>query len=151
MFLVQVAEASCVDCISASQEQGALQCSARQLQHKQRISLIRNIVDCLRLTCMPVLPLSAQGVSTAVNCNRFSLILVLTALMAVNCATTVPVAIGTPLDHALAGVEPGLVSFLWRCQPDECCQPCAAGAYSHNIAHSTLNVCSGFMQCCRRM
>lgn len=53
-------------------------------------------------TCMPLLPPGSKQL-------HLLLLLALT-VMAVNCATAAPIAIGTPLDHALKAVEPDLVS-----------------------------------------
>jgi hypothetical protein len=69
-----------------------------------------------------VLPLSAQG--TAVN--RTSLPVLLIALMAANCATSAPMAIGMSLSQTLTGVEPSLVSVC-SCQAGCCRQAVTDG------------------------
>lgn len=55
---------------------------------------------------MQFLPLRAPSSTAAF---KFGLILVI-ALMAANCATAAPVALGTPLEQALTAVDPSLVS-----------------------------------------
>jgi hypothetical protein len=55
---------------------------------------------------MQLLPLPAPSSTAAFKFG----VLLLIALMAANCATAAPAALGTPLDQALTAVDPSLVS-----------------------------------------